>query len=137
MDAAIKLGWAHLHLPRLKAEDPNCISLKFPGERIRYIGWAGMNDVQFRVQESGRLRCVRENVRNVHAWVVGRVVTCGPADDNPVFSLAGDEFHALGWHQALYDPYKGGAFVNARTFEPIHTARLAILSDKNVFYKEN
>lgn len=113
------------------------ISLKFLGERIRYVGWVGMNDVDFRVHESGRQRCIRENARNVHAWVVGRVVTCGSADDNPILTLDGDAFHDLGWRQALYDPYKGPAFVNARTFEPIHSARLAILSGKNVYYKEN
>lgn len=134
MDVVAKPGWAHLHLPRLKTGDPDVISLKIPGRHISYVAWLSMDNVSFRVHESGRQRCIRENARNVHAWVIGDVTLCGAA---PMFlELAELDMLSEGWSQALYDPFRGGSFVDSVTFEPIHSAWKAFLRGKNVYYKE-
>lgn len=119
-------AWAHLHLPRLRAGVSDVISLKIPGEPIRYVTACGLTGVEFKVSEPGRLRCVRENVRNVHAWVVGDLVsaTTEPwvARDTDVMS------------RAIYDPFKGPTFVDALTLRPITHADAAILVGKHVYY---
>lgn len=120
--------WAHLHLPRLQSgETPDVISVKVPGERIDYASFVVLTDCEFKVSEAGRQRCLREGVRNVHAWVVGveetRVRGWYTCSDTP-----------SGWRKALYDPFKGGTFVDSVTFEPVLTARRAVLAGKNVWY---
>lgn len=123
-----KKVWAHLHLPKLQAweatrEDPNVISIKVPGQKIGYTDRVMLRNVVFHVSEAGRRRCLRENVRNVHAWVVGDAV---PA----CFALA-DE---VPLRKAVYCPFKGSTFVDSETFEPVHAATLAILIGKDVWY---
>lgn len=120
-------AWAHLHLPRLASNaTPNVISLKVPGEKIDYFATVILTDAIFKVHEAGRQRCLRENVRNVHAWVVGDL--CSSLKDEQMYINLPD------LRKAIYDPWKGGAFVDAETLKPVYTARLAILSHKNVLY---
>lgn len=113
--------WAHLHLPRLRAGERKCISVKVPGQRIAYTQAITLVDVTFYVAEAGRQRCLFEGVRNVHAWCVGTEST-RPADS------------ATEGRRAIYDPFKGGAFVDADTLEPVHTASRVVMIGKHVFY---
>lgn len=122
-------AWAHLHLPRHLSGDPNPISVKVPGQRIDYVSWLSMTDVEFKVSQPGRRRCIREGVRNVHAWVVGRLVL---ATENYPFADPALDYPT--WRRAVYDPWKGETFVDAETLAPVLTARYAILSGKNVYF---
>jgi hypothetical protein len=120
--------WAHLHLPRLRAgETPNVISLKTPGKKIDYVSWVELLNPTFKVSEKGRQRALRDNVRNVHAWVVGEWFAKGY--NSPGFR------DTTGMRRAIYDPWKGPAFVDSETLEPVHTAKRAILVGKNVYYE--
>ena len=118
--------WAHLHLPRHLSGDPNPISVKVPGQKIDYVSWISMTDVEFRVSQPGRRRCLREGVRNVHAWVVGTEIC--RLDGYPAQGCPGS------FRRAVYDPWKGETFVDAETLAPVLTARYAILSGKNVYF---
>ena len=121
-------AWAHLHLPRLRAgETPNVISLKTPGEKIDYVSWVELSNPTFRVSEKGRQRALRDNVRNVHAWVVGDQV--GSGTGAPLTE-------PTGMRRAIYDPWKGPAFVDSETLEPVFSAKRALLNGKHV-YSEN
>ena len=122
--------WAHLHLPRLQSgETPDVISVKIPGQHIEYASWVSLRNATFRVSEPGRQRCITENVRNVHAWVVGdEVLRVG---SNWTYAQAPCP---VGYRQAVYDPWKGGTFVDNVTLEPVLTADLVIMSGKNVYY---
>lgn len=120
--------WAHLHLPRLLAGDVNVISVKVPGERIEYASWVSLRDAEFRVSEAGRQRCIREGVRNVHAWVVGTEL--GRRSD----WRGSRSLSAKGYRRAVYDPFKGGSFVDSETLVPIVRADHVIMSGKDVFY---
>lgn len=121
--------WLHTHLPRLQAGDANVISVKVPGQRIQYAAWVSMRNVEFRVNEPGRQRCIRDNVRNVHAWVVGEEILRCEAEFPGEFDRV-----PSGFSKAVYDPWKGGTFVDSETLTPVLHADLVIMAGKKVFY---
>jgi hypothetical protein len=118
-------AWLHLHLPRYRAylEGGSCdvISLKVPGETIRYVPHALLRNARFYVSEKGRERCIREDVRNVHAWVVGELVGYIPG---PGYKM----------RRAVYCPWKGSTFVDLETKEPVHEARQVMMFRETVLY---
>lgn len=118
--------WAHLHLPRLRAGVADMISVKTPGQRIDYVPTLLLRDAEFKVHEAGRRRCLAENVRNVHAWVVGDAD--GPVPEGFIETYPG------GMRKAVYDPWKGGTFVDAQTLEPVLFADVAAMVGKDVYY---
>lgn len=123
-------AWAHLHLPRLRSGSTrDVISLKVPGWDIEYVSYVEMENVEFKVHEKGRQRCIQENVRNVHAWVVGDVTNQGYG------TALGFRMDRSRWHKAIYDPFKSETFVDADTLEPLRLAYRAILVGKDVFYE--
>lgn len=119
-------AWVHLHLPRLRAAVPDVISVKVPGQKIRYASYVGLTMAEFRVHERGRQRCLREGRRTVHAWVVG-----SPA----VIWEGGRPAVTPDWRRAVYDPWKGATFVDADTLRPVHRAETVALIGKDVFYQ--
>ena len=123
-------AWAHLHLPRLRSKQTaDVISLKVPGWAIEYVSHVEMQGVEFKVHEKGRQRCIREAVRNVHAWVVGEVTL---QEYGPGYDVHLDKDR---WRKAVYDPFKGGTFVDSETLEPVTIAFRACLIGKDVFYE--
>jgi hypothetical protein len=122
----MRRAWAHLHLPRLWSGEADVISLKVPGETIRYASYVALTGAEFRVNERGRLRCIREHARNVHAWVVGAPL---------VVWEGGKPVVTPDWRRAVYDPWKGPAFVDAATLEPLQRADTAVLIGKAVYYR--
>ena len=131
-------AWVHLHLPRFRAaRTSDVISLKIPGRHIEYRNFVVLRDVEFKVHERGRQRCIREGVRNVHAWVVGRYEHSGTGDkpDNLATASIWRNWATGNLRRALYDPWKGGTFVDAVTLEPVTFAREAVCVGKDVFYR--
>lgn len=129
-----KDAWVHLHLPRLRSGDPDPISLKIPGERIEYVNTVLLREARFVVNQAGRLRAVRDNVRNVHAWVVGQplAATSVPAEVRKDIELAVPS----DYRRAVYDPWKGDKFVDAETFQPLTGGHYDIIMiDKTVYYR--
>lgn len=123
-------AWLHTHLPRLRSGDtPDVISVKVPGQRIQYASWVSLRNAEFRVHEKGRQRCLEYGVRNVHAWVVGDEIMRVESDwarmSTPV---------PAGYRRAVYDPWRGSAFVDAETLTAIYEADLVIMAGKNVYY---
>ena len=118
--------WVHTHLPKLVAGERDCLSVKVPGQRIAYASEVLLTDVTFKVHEGGRRRCLESGQRNVHAWVVGT------EQDR---ASGTEPFERLStWRRALYDPFKGGSFVDSETLEPVASASVAIVSGKFVHY---
>lgn len=119
-------AWLHLHLPRLKAYreggPDQVISIKVPGWPIGYVSSAVVKNARFVVSEKGRQRCVNDNVRNVHAWVVGELV---PVDDRVT----------QGMRRAVYCPWKGSTFVDFETKEPVHESDRVIMIRDEVWYE--
>lgn len=130
-----RIAWVHTHLPRLRAGERDCLSVKVPGQHIEYAAWVSLKNAEFRVSEPGRLRCLTSGVRNVHAWVIGEEVLRVAEQD--VFPEAWTSWmlsDPVGYRRALYDPFRGASFVDAETLDPVHRAEWAILSGKNLFY---
>ena len=128
-------AWLHTHLPRLKAgETPDVISVKIPGQRIEYASWVSLKDARFVVHERGRQRCLEFGVRNIHAWIVGEEIMRLSGDDWLYLRPGG--YRPAGYRQAVYDPWKGGQFVDLETGVPVLKASLVIMSGKNVYYVE-
>ena len=40
-----------------------------------------------------------------------------------------------GFRRAVYDPWKGGSFVDSETLEPVTEASVVMVSGKNVWYE--
>ena len=120
--------WAHLHLTRWRSYQAGrgadaVISVKTPGKPIAYLHELRLTDCTFFVSERGRQRTLRTNQRNVHAWVIGNI-------DNS------DAWQMDGWKRAVYDPFKGGTFVNQKTLRPVLYAKNVYMHGKDVFYRD-
>lgn len=125
-------AWLHTHLPRLSAGHPDLISVKIPGQRVAYASWVSLRNARFVVHEKGRQRCLEYGVRNVHAWVVGEEVLRMTSED---FQDLGVPPRApKGYRKAVYDPWKGSAFVDAETLTAVWGASWVIQSEKSVWY---
>lgn len=79
-----------------------------------------LQNCKFIVREGGRQRVIKEQRKNVHAFVEGDVII---TDGKNI----GDFFARLS-----YNPYKNKAFVTTTGVE-IHTANTVKLKDKGVF----
>lgn len=123
----MKQTWVHTHLPRLSRGDLDCLSVKIPGEKIAYASDVLLRNARFVVHEKGRQRCLEHGVRNVHAWVVGAEVERWHGY-RPLVSVKG-------FRRAVYDPWKGGSFVDSETLEPVTEASVVMVSGKNVWYE--
>ena len=74
-------------------------------------------DAQFKVSEKGRQRVLREQKKNVHAYVVGTWVS---------------EFvPRLPIKLATYNPYKYSSFVDAHSKKPLAKASQVLLSKRH------
>jgi hypothetical protein len=85
-----------------------------------------MRNVEFRVSEPGRLRAVNEQQRNVHAYMVA---------DNYLLPKN------LMWQQGkmvqvTYNPFENDTFVDAKTGEPIRSAKYAIARKGRVWVSD-
>lgn len=76
-----------------------------------------LTGVVFKVSEAGRQRVIREQRKNVHSYAVG-TVTEGEFPNATV--------------PVSYNPYKAGHFVRKDTGEPIHAAKVLVMSTKEV-----
>mgnify|MGYP003430979840 CR=1 FL=1 len=77
-----------------------------------------LQDVTFKVIESGRQRVLRTKEKNVHAFSVGTVVEGVDVSEATV--------------PVSYNPYKAGHFVRKDTGEAIYSCRLLVMTTKLV-----
>lgn len=84
---------------------------------------------RFVVQPAGRQKVLREQRKNVHAFVRGQCL--GFSQGN----LVGYEGYE-DWKQATYNPYKFDSFVDRDTQKPLDYAVAAVVTTTGVYYKE-
>ena len=70
-----------------------------------------LSDVEFRVRERGRQKVLKDKVKNVHAFVVGRIFFCPEADSYPMNDPLDEEKLDMWTHRVSYNPYKGSHFI--------------------------
>lgn len=98
------------------------------GKRVKNeIQKVVLHDAKFKVSEAGRKRVLETGVKNVHAGVVGTVVSVG--------SVA-DDLAAYCTRPVTYNPKKYSSFVDARTEFPVESAHYAVLDSRKVFVPE-
>lgn len=99
-----------------------CWSIRSRGRVIAHAARVEISSPEFKVSASGRARVLRENKKNVHAFVSGELVSFGEANGE---GLSGD--------RVTYNPYKFSTFVRAENEEAIFNAEYAVLEDKKVY----
>jgi hypothetical protein len=115
--------WCHLHLPKFKSGDAECVSITQAGKPVRYAAEIVLRDVEFVVQKGDRARALTEGRKNVHAYVTGLEVSAAPYYISPE-----------SWRKAIYRPADGPDFYDSVSGDPITWATYAVLSGKDVWY---
>ena len=91
-------------------------SVTYDSKVIMYADYVKLGDVEFRVRKGGKERVRSEKSKNVHAFVIGKLLDyCEyPCEDMP--SSSSDKV-------VTYNPYKHDTFVFKNTEEPIYRAQ--------------
>ncbi|MGG6294995.1 hypothetical protein ACQ4M4_11265 [Leptolyngbya sp. AN02str] len=77
-------------------------------------------NVSFHVSEAGRQRVIREQCKNVHAWVQGLCVgETGLVSSNTI--------------SLTYDPYRDSSFVEIGSLKPISNCKLLVVREGFVY----
>ena len=92
------------------------------GKVIKHSNCVPLFDAQFKVSEKGRQRVLREQKKNVHAYVVGTWL-CHLNDEITISGLP--------IKLATYNPYKYSSFVDAHSKKPLAKASQVLLSKRH------
>lgn len=86
------------------------LSIRRKGKVAGYVNWLVLTDVEFRVSEAGRQRCIQEKRKNVHAFAEGRI-------------SGHDERYSSNFSAVSYNPYKGPHFYETESGKAISGAK--------------
>ena len=91
-------------------------SVTYDEKVIIYADYVKLGDVEFRVRKGGKERVRSEKSKNVHAFVIGRLLDyCEyPCDELPVTDSN---------RIVTYNPYRHDSFVYKQSEEPIYGAK--------------
>ena len=91
-------------------------SVTYDSKVILHVDYIKLGDVEFRVRQGGKERVRQDKSKNVHAFVIGRLLDyCEyPCDDIPS-SPSGKI--------VTYNPYKHNSFVYKGSEEPVYNAK--------------
>ena len=91
-------------------------SVTYDSKVILHADYVKLGDVEFRVRQGGKERVRQDKSKNVHAFVIGRLLDyCKyPCDDIPS-SPSGKI--------VTYNPYKHNSFVYKGSEEPVYNAK--------------
>ena len=103
-------------------------SVTYDEKVIIYADYVKLGDVEFRVRKGGKERVRSEKSKNVHAFVIGKLLDyCEyPCDEIPTPSS--DKV-------VTYNPYKYDTFVFKNTEEPVyHAQEVDMINSKNKLF---
>ena len=91
-------------------------SVTYDSKVIMHADYVKLGDVEFRVRKGGKEKVRSEKSKNVHAFVIGRLLDyCEyPCDELPVTDSN---------RIVTYNPYKHDSFVYKQSEEPIYEAK--------------
>ena len=117
-----------------------CLSARPIGGYVKHYQFLCMKDVKFAVQPAGRQKVLREQRKNVHAFVRGDMVTWSPHRKHGEFYPDVDEHTSVDrfrederYDEVTYNPYKYESFVRKHNGEPIYEATYAWVIGKHIF----
>ena len=104
-----------------------CFSVRHKGKVVGYLydnEQLALTNVTFAVQPAGRAKVLRENKKNVHAFVRGEYVGF---ENNLTNNLYFGKFEDLDFYAVSYNPYKSDKFVVKETGKPIESNSEALI----------
>ena len=104
-----------------------CWSLKnWKSKRVeKHAKRVVMINCEMKVSEAGRQRVLKEKRKNVHAGILGKVLSCTDAEQCRQLP---EEFQ-----QITYCPYKYKTFVTVNGVLPVYNAKCVFIQDGKVF----
>ena len=123
-----------------------CFSVRHKGKVVGYLyddEQLALTNVKFVVQPAGRAKVLRENKKNVHAFVRGEYVGFigsrsgltrmgGYESVLPTEEMYFGKFEDLDFYAVSYNPYKSDKFVVKETGEPIESNSEALIKGGKV-----
>ena len=103
-------------------------SVRYEGKVVMHADFVKLGDVEFRVRQGGKEKVRDEKSKNVHAFVIGKLLDyCEyPCEDMP--SPSSDKV-------VTYNPYKHDTFVFKNTEEPVYRAQeVDMINSKNKLF---
>ena len=103
-------------------------SVTYDSKVIMHADYVKLGDVEFRVRKGGKEKVRSEKSKNVHAFVIGRLLDyCEyPCDELPVTDSN---------RIVTYNPYKHDSFVYKQSEEPIYGAKeVDIINSQNKLF---
>jgi hypothetical protein len=94
------------------------------GKVVDYTTQVHLVDCSFRIRDGERKRVVTSQVKNVHAWIRGRLLTASPTLRQRSLD---------GWVLVRYDPFKQDYFFRHDTGEKVTLCEEAILIDRALY----
>ena len=118
--------WVYRNLKHGRKTRP-LFSVMQNGKVVRRVHRILLADVRFVVREAGRQKVLQEGRKNVHAFVVGKIVG----------SAMGIDRNDKGFPvRVLYNPYNDANFVALNTTGqlafPVHTARVVLINEQGI-----
>jgi len=101
----------------------NCWSVRYNGRVINHTDSVDLKDAKLVVQPAGRARVLRENRKNVHAYIQGTVTL-----------LSNDRYNNIPKQQITYNPYKYDSFVLVDTEQPVTYANNIRLTENGYVF---
>ncbi len=98
----------------------NCWSVRHNGRVIDHVDSISLRDAKLVVQPAGRAKVLKENRKNVHAYIKGTIDTTNSLKPRPT--------------KITYNPYKYSSFVVKDTEEPIYYAEYVHLNKYGAGY---
>lgn len=105
------------------------MSVRHQGKVITHESTVLIRNPEFVVQPAGRAKVLREQRKNVHAFVRGELVG---------FSLVNTQmkgFGEEGLRKVSYNPYKAAHFYDKVDGEPVYSATEALVTTLGVWYR--
>ena len=103
-------------------------SVTYDGKVIMYADYVKLGDVEFRVRKGGKEKVRSEKSKNVHAFVIGKLLDYCEyhCDELPVTDSN---------RIVTYNPYKHDSFVYKQSEEPIYVAKeVDIINSQNKLF---
>lgn len=113
----------------------NCLSLQQSGLIVGYAEAVILQNVEFRVRESGRQRVLREGRKNVHAFAIGMVEQVYTIPYTWVLN-ADRIFDRDTSCQISYNPYRFPTFFDVETLEPMIAGKRVLVTTKAIYSED-
>lgn len=124
----------------------NIFPIQYKGVVLGYARNLKLKNVEFKVNQKGREKVIREQKKNIHAYVIGDLVSIDnsnefelksnsskPMEQMELLTYLDDEFNPTHNIAVIYNPYKYSQFTNMFTSESVFAVQECDLLNKRIF----